>query len=266
VSFIADAELRTVEADRYVATLAPTWTSMVGIHGGYVAAIAAQAILMTVDDHRSLRSLDVQFVRPPAAGEIAIDVDVVNAGRSTTFARATVYQKQRPVLLAAAVAGRARDGLEFDELPRPIHVGRGIPDNAERFTGPNPGHHFEQLEFRIEPGLRVFGGNPAARVAGWIRPLNIDEHITIPWLVCAADFMPPSMVFRTDRPVKAASVDFCVHLLCSDPAAAVSPGEYIYGEMRSSISAEGFSVEDGTFWSATGQLLATSRQLRLAGV
>ena len=266
MSFIAETELRAVDADRYVATLAPTWTSMMGIHGGYVAAITAQAILMTVDEDHSLRSLNVQFVRPPSAGEISIDVDVVNAGRSTTFARATVHQQHKPVLVAAAVAGSPRGGLEFDELSRPPHVGRAAPDDAERFTGPNPGEHFEQLEFRLEPGLTLFGGNEVARVAGWIRPLDMDERVTNPWLVCVADFMPPSMVFRTDRPVKAASVDFSVQLLCRDPAAAISPGEYIYGEMRSSISAEGFSVEDGTFWSRAGQLLATSRQLRLAGV
>jgi len=266
VSFLADTELRAVDAGRYVATLAPTWTSMVGIHGGYVAAITAQAILTTVDDDRTLRSLNVQFVRPPSAGDIAIDVDVVNSGRSMTFARATVHQRHSTVLVASAVAGSSRGGLEFDELPRPPHAGRAVPDDAERFTGPNPGQHLEQLEFRLEPGLTLFGANDVARVAGWIRPLDIDERVTIPWLVCAADFMPPSMVFRTDRPVKAASVDFSIQLLCHDPAAAVAPGEYVYGEMRSSISAEGFAVEDGTFWSPAGRLLATSRQLRLAGV
>jgi len=266
VSFIADAELRAVDSGRYVATLAPAWTSMVGIHGGYVAAIAAQAIVTTVDEDRSLRSLNVQFVRPPNAGQIAIDVDVVNVGRSMTFARATVLQEGNPVLVAAAVAGSPRGGLEFDDLPRAAHVGRAVPGDAERFTGPNPGQHFEQLELRLEPGLTLFGGNDVARVAGWIRPLDIDERVTNPWLVCAADFMPPSMVFRTDRPVNAASVDFSIQLLCRDPAAAISPGEYIYAEMRSSISADGLSVEDGTLWSPAGQLLATSRQLRLAGI
>jgi acyl-CoA thioesterase len=266
VTFIADAEVRALDADRYVATLAPTWTSMVGIHGGYVAAIAAHAIEMTLGKDHSLRSLHVQFVRPPSAGEIAIDVDIVNAGRSMTFAKATVHQEHKPMLVAAAVAGSPRGGLEFDDVPRPFQVGRAVSGDAERFTGPNRGQHFEQLELRLEPGLTLFGGNDVARVAGWIRPLDVEERVTIPWLVCAADFMPPSMVFRTDRPVKAASVDFSVQLLCRDPAAAIAPREYIYGEMRSSISAEGFSVEDGTFWSPAGQLLATSRQLRLAGV
>jgi acyl-CoA thioesterase len=266
VSIFADADLQSVEPNRYVARLAPAWTSMMGIHGGYVAAIAARAILMTIDDDRALRSLDVQFVRPAGPGEIVIGVDVVNAGRSTTFARATVHQQEVPVLMAAAVAGRPRGGLEFDELPRPFHVGRGVPDHAERFIGPNPGQHFGQLDFRLEPGLTLFGGDAVARVAGWIRPLDNDEQVTTPWLVCAADFMPPSVVFRTRQPVKAASVDFCLQLLSGDPAAAVPLGECIFGEMRSSISAEGFSVEDGTFWSPGGQLLATSRQLRLAGV
>jgi hypothetical protein len=159
-----------------------------------------------------------------------------------------------------------RSGLEFNDLTRPFHAGRAVPVDAERFAGSRPGQHLEQMDLRFEPGLSIFGGNDVARVAGWMRPVDLDERVTVPWLICAADFMPPSMAFRTDQPVKAASVDFSVQLLCGDPAAAISPEEFLYGEMRSSISAEGFSVEDGTFWSHAGQPLATSRQLRLAGV
>lgn len=156
--------------------------------------------------------------------------------------------------------------LEFNDLTRPFHAGRAVPVDAERFAGSRPGQHLEQMDLRFEPDLSIFGGNDVARVAGWMRPVDLDERVTVPCLICAADFMPPSMAFRTDQPVEAASVDFSVQLLCGDPAAAISPEEFLYGEMRSSISAEGFSVEDGTFWSPAGQPLATSRQLRLAGV
>lgn len=76
--------------------------------------------------------------------------------------------------------------------------------------------------------------------------------------------MPPS-VFRTDRPVQAATIDVAVQLICSKPGDAVEPGGHIYADISWAISAEGFSVEDGTFWAPTGQLLATSRQVRLAG-
>jgi acyl-CoA thioesterase len=73
------------------------------------------------------------------------------------------------------------------------------------------------------------------------------------------------MVTRTDRPVQAASIDYSVQFLCAEPASAVAAGGFVHGEMRCSIAADGFSVEDGIFRSPDGRVLATSRQLRLAG-
>jgi acyl-CoA thioesterase len=268
VSFLAETALQRTDDGRYVARFAPTWASMLGIHGGYVAAVAASAIERSIDEPaRALRSLTTQFLRPPSAGEAVITVETVAAGRSMTFAKATVHQNDKPVLMATATAGHARGGLEFDELPRATsdRPGSHGPGAAPRFTGAELSPHLAQLDLRMEPGVTLFSVGPIARMAGWIRPLDVTERVTIPWLVCAADFMPPSMVTRTDRPVQAASIDYSIQFLCAEPASAVPVGGFVHGEMRCSISADGFSVEDGIFRSPDGRVLATSRQLRLAG-
>lgn len=266
MSLLTDAGMRGLGGGRYAATLPSGWASMVGIHGGYVAALAASAVEDVVgEEGRALRSVSAQFLRPPSAGAIEVDVDVVQAGRSVSFLRATVRQDGRPVVVVSAVAGHPRGGLEFDEVARPRWAGRPPPDEAGRFTGPNPGEHFEQLDLRLEPGLALFGGNDVARVAAWVRPLDPEAPLTVPWLVLATDVMPPSMVFRTDRPVQAASIELAVQVLHGRPDALVAPGQHLFGEMRAWASAEGFTIEDGTFWSPAGDLLATSRQLRLAG-
>lgn len=265
MTITADADLVRTGTTTYQASLSSTWASMIGIHGGYAAAITAEAIIQTVDPDRTLRSLDTQFIRPPNPGRLDITVEIVNSGRTTTFARATAVQNDKPVLTTTAVAGTDRGGLHFDELPRPLNAASPPLPDTTRFTGPEPGLHFEQLDFRLEPGLTIFGHHDQARVAGWLRPLDPSHLITIPWLICAADFMPPSMVFRTDRPVQAASIDFTVQIL-QDPTTLVPPGAYIYLETRAAISTDGYTVEDGTLWSPLGAILATSRQLRLAGV
>lgn len=265
MGFIDDSQLSTVAANTYSATLDPGWQSLVDIHGGYVSAIVARAIELTLDDsERVLRSFNAQFLRPAHAGPVAITVETVRTGRAVSFLQATVLQDERPVLTASAVAGVSREGLSFMEVPPPAAVQAGIPAGAERF-GDEPGRHLAQLDVRLEPGLAMLGGNERARVAGWIGPLDPTETITLPWLICATDFMPPSMLFRSDRRVMAASVDMAVQLVCSNPGEVVGPGGSIFVEMICSISAEGFSVEDGTFWAATGQLLATARQVRLSG-
>lgn len=266
MTFIDDAHVSPLGATTYVATLAPTWRSMLDIHGGYVAAIAARAVECTIDNPtRPLRSFTTQFVRPAHDGPISIDIDVTKAGRSASFVRAVVTQDQRPVLTAAAIAGAGRGGLAFNDLAPPPGALTPPPDGTERFTAGQPGFHFEQLDIRLAPGLTIFGAHDRARVAGWIRPLDSSDSITLPWMICVADLLPPSMVFRTDRSVAAASIEMAVQLVHSQPAAAIGTSGHVYADISCAVSAEGFSVEDGTFWTNSGQLLATSRQVRLAG-
>jgi len=206
----------------------------------------------------------VQFIRPASAGEIIIDVETVRSGRSVSFLRTTVTQNDRPVLTASAVAATTRDGFEFSEI-RPPAIPPHPPADRARFNGPEPGLHFTQLDLTLEPGLSIFGNHERARAAGWISPPEPDTTITLPWLVCAADFIPPTMDFRTDHPSGAATIELDVQLLRADPGDAVPAGNPITANITCNISADGFCIEDGTYWTPDRQLLATSRQLRLAG-
>lgn len=266
MTYIDDARITALDASRYRATLSPSWRSMLDIHGGYVAAMAARAIELSLDDDsRPLRSYNAQFLRPAHPGDVTIHIDTVRSGRTAAFLRATVTQDDRAVMTTTAVAGAQRDGLTFSELTPPPAAATPPPPNTQRFIGGEPGLHFEQLELRFEPDLAMFGSHERARVAGWLRPLDRTDTITLPWIICATDFMPPSMVFRTDRAVQAATIDMAVQLVHSQPSTIIPPGAYVYAEAACAISAEGYSVEDATFWAPDAQLLATSRQVRLAG-
>lgn len=266
MSFIDDACIAATGDRTYAATLSPAWRSMLDIHGGYVAALAARAVEIAIDDpDRALRSFTVQFVRPAHAGPVTIAIEPIKVGRAATFLRAIVAQDERTILTATAIAAAGRGGLRFSDLAPPPIALMTPPDDADRFTGPNHVLHFAQLDLRLEPGLSMLGPNERARVAGWLRPLEPAASVTLPWLICAADFLPPAMIFRTGRLVQAASVDMAVQLIASDPDTVVGPDGRIYVEAICAIAAEGFSVEDATLWASSGQLLATSRQVRLAG-
>lgn len=267
MTYLDQANITRLDETRYRATLSPTWRSMLDIHGGYIAAIAAHAMERSHGEHQQpLRSYTAQFLRPAHPGDVTINVETVRRGRTTAFVRATIIQDDRPVMTSTAIAGADKDGPSFiDVTPPPGALATPTP-GAVQFTGDEPGLHFEQLEFILEPGLELFGSHAQARVAGWLRPLDHADVITSAWIICATDFMPPSMVFRTDQPVQAATIEMTVQLVHSWPATLVPAGGYIYAEASCAISSEGYSVEDATFWATPGaQLLATSRQLRLAG-
>ena len=83
------------------------------------------------------------------------------------------------------------------------------------------------------------------------------------WLVAMCDILPPAVFSRTSRPVKAATIEYIVHLATGEPS--VPQDEYVYLACRSPLSTEGFAVEDATMWAPDGTVLALARQTRLAG-
>jgi len=93
-----------------------------------------------------------------------------------------------------------------------------------------------------------FAGAEEAWVAAWLRPLG-DEPIDAAWLVTMCDLLPPAVFSRTTSPVKAASIEYVVHLVTGE--SSVPAGEYVYLSCRSPLANEGFAVEDATMWAPT---------------
>jgi acyl-CoA thioesterase len=81
--------------------------------------------------------------------------------------------------------------------------------------------------------------------------------------VAMCDMLPPAVFSRTTGPVKAASIEYVVHLATGAPH--LPRGEHVYLACRSPLSREGFAVEDATMWGPDGRVLAMARQTRLAG-
>ena len=99
-------------------------------------------------------------------------------------------------------------------------------------------------------------------MAAWLRPLDGDP-IDAAWLVAMCDVLPPAVFTRTTVPVKAATIEYVVHLATGEPS--VPAGAHVYLSCRSPLSKEGFAVEDATMWAPDGTVLAVARQTRLAG-
>lgn len=260
----------------YTAELQPSWSSLVGIHGGYTAAVAARAVAAHVDDPtKPLRSASVQFVSPPDPGPATVLVDVERSGRTASFVRARVVQGDRLRLLLTAICATARDGVTYDDVapplpPRPVNGATEIfpPAEAVPHAVATPGAtrrgHFPNAELLVDPSTVPFAGGDEARLAGWIRPLA-GEPPTIEWMVCVADFFPPTVFTRLTGPSPAATLDYSVHVLVPDPAALVGADDWVVTDLRSTHSSHGYAVEEGRLWAPNGTTLAVTHQLRLAG-
>jgi acyl-CoA thioesterase len=260
MTFTADTAVTRGGPGCFSADLHERWSSLVGIHGGYTAAIVARAMTEAVDDpSRALRSFAAQFAAAPHPGPAEIEVRVERAGRSMTTTTARLLQEGRVLQVAHAVSSTPWPGLTYDEHIRP----RGAdPGDTPRFAAPGGVAHFQNVDVRLDPDVVPFGGADTAWIAAWLRPLD-DEPIDAPWLVAMCDVLPPAVFSRTTAPIKAATIEYVVHLATGAPS--LPPGEHVYLSCRSPLSSEGFAVEDATMWAPDGRVLAVARQTRLAG-
>jgi acyl-CoA thioesterase len=260
VSFSEDTAVTRVDGGSFAAELHERWSSLVGIHGGYTAAIVVNAITAAVDDpSRALRSFSTQFASVPRPGPVDVEVTVERTGKSMTTTSARLLQEGKVLQVAHAASSTTRPGLAYDDYVRPRDAD---PGDTPRFSSSGGVRHFQNADVRLDPDLVLFGGSTEARVAAWLRPLE-GEPISTAWLVTMCDLLPPAVFSRTSGPVAAATIEYVVHLATDQPS--VPPGEYVYLSCRSPLSNEGFAVEDATMWAPDGRVLAVARQTRLAG-
>ena len=260
MSFASDTAVARVGPGCFTAELHERWCSLVGIHGGYTAAIVAKAMTAAVDDpSRALRSFAAQFAAAPRPGHAEIEVHLERAGRSMTTTSARLLQEGRVLQVAHAVHSTSWPGLSYDDYVRPR--GRD-PGDSPRFAPEGGPGHFQNAEVRLDPDVVPFGGGDEAWVAAWLRPLD-GEAIDAAWLVAMCDVLPPAVFSRTTGPVKAATIEYVVHLATGEPS--LPAGEHVFLSCRSPLSGDGFAVEDATMWAPDGNVLAVARQTRLAG-
>lgn len=84
------------------------------------------------------------------------------------------------------------------------------------------------------------------------------------WVVAMCDMLQPAIFSRVRATLRAASIEYTVHLAAGSPT--LPSGAFVYLSCRSTFASEGFGVDDGAMWGPDGRVLAIARQARLAGV
>ena len=249
------------------AELDTSWSSLRGIHGGYVASIAVRAVEATMaragqlgseqhDTH--VRTASVAFLRPAKVGPVRVVVDTVRAGRKVSAYGVQVEQDGRAIAVARVTTTVAIDGVDWetDPMKLPAPVAMCVP-----IAPPERVRHFDQAHALLDPSGIPFSRGPRAHLAGWVRPLET-RPIDAPWLTMILDWFPPAAFVRTEPPVGGVSVDFTVHIHRTLPA--LGDGSWIAGVFRNDTSASGLSLEHGVLADGSGRLLAESFHTRLA--
>ncbi|MEP7201819.1 MAG: thioesterase family protein [Ilumatobacteraceae bacterium] len=243
-------------AGRFTAQLDPLWASLVGVHGGYLAAVAIKAAEIVVGVDRPIRTATTSYLRPGEIGQADVGVEVVRQGRAISNLTVTLSQRSRAIVIchvtaASAVASSSWETIRELDLP-PIE--RCIP------IQPPPGiGHFDHGVAMLDPTDLPFAHGPRARVAGYMQPIE-PRAIDAPWLGMALDWFPPSSFSRVDPPVGGISISYTIHI--HRTLDHLAEGEWLGGVFHADISSEGIALEKGLITDPDGRILAESFHTR----
>jgi len=232
------------------------WSSLVGVHGGYLCAIAVRGAEALAPD-RKVRTVASSFLRTGQVGPATLSVHEVRRGRSLSTMVADLAQDGRPLMTSRLTLLADRTGIEWlppsrDELPPPQ---RCVP-----IEPPPDIAHFDRVDALLDPASLPFSGGDRARVRGYLRPLE-SRPVDAAWLVMAADWFPPPAFVRVAPPTGGVSVDLTIHI--HQPNVVLGDDEWLTGSFEVENSSAGLAVEHGRIGRRDGRVVAESFQTRL---
>jgi hypothetical protein len=213
--------------------------------------------LAAVSPQPNALSLTTHYVGRPEPGPCEVRVGVTTATKSHVFLDASLSQQGTVRAHCIAVFGQRREDQLVDVLrtsPATGEPGVGAAREKPPEGMPFAATFLERFEHRDPSGADMFRPTPdqPARVGGWTRLVDRElDELAVP-LFC--DCWPPPM-FRRHGPGMAPTIELTVHFR-NDP----EPG-WTWCQFESRTLSGGYVEEDGEIWSASGVLIAQSRQL-----
>ena len=231
------------------------WSSLVGVHGGYMCAIAVCGAEASAPD-RSVRTLTTSFLRTAQVGPATLSVREVRSGRTMTTMVADLVQDGRHLITSRLTLLTDQTGVEWAapvalDLPP---LAECVEMDAGRVS------HFDRVDGLLDPGSLPFSGRARAMVRGYVRPLE-GRPVDSSWLAMATDWFPPPAFVRLEPPTGGVSIDLTTHI--HRPHVVLEADEWLTGAFEITTSGGGLAVEHGHIATLDGVLVAESFQTRL---
>jgi len=246
----------------FVATFDRSWWVVLGPNGGIIAALLVRAAQLKVGEHRAPRTITVHYIRPPAEGEVQIEVTVDQSGRTVSFPSLRMFQNERLIASALVALADPREtpfAWEQRSPPRTLPIEQAFMMEGEGVDVPIR-HRWDQAWTIGVPGEPDTTTVEGYEGGGWLR-LSDPAPYDAPLLAAMADSWVPAVMVHTDRPIHTPTLELTVHFRIDATCAGLDPEEHCLAVFRQLSSHEGFLDESGEIWSADGRLLAMCRQM-----
>jgi hypothetical protein len=253
---LAEALAITTEGDGLVGHVHDGWDVFGIPHGGYLAALAAAAVLAGTGQP-DVFTATTHYLRKARSGPMAFTVTPVGGSRRFTTVTATGVQDGQVVLAVMASVGdreaftgptwRADEPTRIaaDDLTAPAG------DPSLPFTPPAVAHRLRLQVDAATTGFAVGRAGPEARIRAVCEPDPVDQLAAI----VACDLTPPAVWNALGAEGWVPTVELTAHV-----RARPVPGPLTIDAVTRHV-ADGFLDEDALVTDADGRLVVQSRQL-----
>lgn len=240
---------------RFAVDLDASWSSLIGIHGGYLVAIAVRGAERMATG-RGVRTATTSFLRAGQIGPARLEVGEIRRSRSLSTVVADLFQDDQLVTTSRITLTEERSGVEWSS-PVPLRV--PPPEDCVPVEPPHRVEHLLRVDARLDPASLPFTAGPQAVIRGHIRPFGT-RCVDAAWLAMAADWFPPPAFVRVDPPTGGVSIDLTTHL--HQPQVDLAEDEWLAGEFEIVTSTGGLALEHGRIARRDGALVSESFQTR----
>jgi acyl-CoA thioesterase len=247
---------------RYRAPTDARYWNQIGPFGGWLAGLAAAALVREAPAGWPLRAITLQFLGRLPPGPIDIEVEGLRLQRRVAGLRATLRAggDARPAVTADAVFGCASSAAPAAAVPRPaLPAASTLP----RMAALDPLAAFvSTFDYRVAFGA-PFAGGPESRSGGWLRSRLPLPPTPAALLMLADAWFPPRWAALPEPvPVSTVSMQVVVHDGVPGPGAMDGFFAACYEE---DARGEGYGLERGELWWPDGRLALTMQQLTWVG-
>lgn len=258
VDFAEASSCTRLAEDRWRADVDESWLQGRAIFGGMQSALALRCFQTLVPATRMVRTLNVHFCGPCAAGTVDVEARVARAGRRVSCVVGRLSQGGESVAEVTATFAEDREHwLDLEGPPRPSLAPPSPKDLSAKPGIPAFSGH---LDMDLQVGA-PYSAAASAQVAGWVRfrrATAMDEAL----LAALADCWPPAAVAMMPAPRPSASVDLSLQFHQPSRVASEDPAGYFAFEASSAVARGGYAEERGGLWLPGGRFVARIRQLR----
>lgn len=261
MTYIFDREtaLIALEDGQYTIEASDVYRNPTGMaFGGWVAAVAAQAVEMHPERRGPLVSQQIMFMTGVGPGEVRLSVTLLRAGASTQFWRVKLSQNGALTNVADIVTSTRR--------PTDIDYQIAIPDTkspeesiALPSVNPMAPAWVSRYDQRIAKGM-PFAVNKSPEAMVWIKEAD-GRPVDRVSLFSILDTPMPRTFFVTEQFRPGSSVAMATYIYASEEDLALAGNDFML--LRVTGATVRNSATDGRaeIWSKSGILLATSSQI-----